>query len=399
MTAIDWPARARDLAPRFAGRAATHDREGSFPFENFVELREAGFFALTVPRELGGEGVSLGTFVRVQEELARGDGSTAMALNMHLVRIGSERDVPTYPARWFAELCRGALEDGWLCNTAATEEGLGSPAGGGLPDTTATPLDGGWRLDGRKTFTTLAPVLHYFIVMARVPPEEEGPARVADFVVYRDDSGFRIDETWDALGMRATGSHDIVLEDCRVPGDRLLHVRPRTAGEGNSTPWFALGVTATSIGVARAARDYAVAFARQRTPNSNRTISEYPGVRSRVARMDLLLHRARVLVGDAALAWDLRAGWAPETMAPLDRAAAAKVEGLNASIEVVELAMRVVGGVSMQRSRPLERYFRDVRAPLHNPPLEDRALEQLARAALHAGHPASFPEARSPSQS
>ncbi|MGE5596009.1 MAG: acyl-CoA dehydrogenase family protein, partial [Hyphomicrobiales bacterium] len=122
MAETDWLARARELAARFAERAARHDREGSFPFENFEELREAGFLGLTVPERFGGAEVSLSTFLRVQETLAAGDGSTALALNMHLIRFGPERESPTYPPEWFERFCRGAVEHGWLANTAATEE-------------------------------------------------------------------------------------------------------------------------------------------------------------------------------------------------------------------------------------------------------------------------------------
>ncbi|HET7738927.1 MAG TPA: acyl-CoA dehydrogenase family protein, partial [Tepidiformaceae bacterium] len=122
MNEVDWVAEARALAPRFARGAERHDREGSFPFENFEALRAAGFYGLTAPRRFGGAEATVETFVRVMEELAAGDGSTALAFNMHLVRIGTERDAPTYPEHWYAELCRGAREDGWLCNTAATEE-------------------------------------------------------------------------------------------------------------------------------------------------------------------------------------------------------------------------------------------------------------------------------------
>ncbi|MEX0781712.1 MAG: acyl-CoA dehydrogenase family protein [Dehalococcoidia bacterium] len=382
MTPIDWPARARDLAPRFAERAERHDRDGTFPFENFADLREAGFLALTVPAALGGHEASLTTFLHVQEEIARGDGSTALALNMHLIRFGQEREAPTYPRHWFEEMCRGAVEEGALCNTAATEEGLGSPAGGGIPETTAVEVEGGWLLNGRKTFTTMAPALRYFIVLASVPqPEGQSPV-LANFMVLNDDPGIRIDETWDSLGMRSTASHDLVLEDLRLPADRLLNRRTAGASDARGAAgltWFALGVAAVSIGVAQAARDYAVQFARERTPNSNRTIKDYPGVRTRIARIDLLLQRSRALVYDAARAWETK-----ETpgMKPFDRVAVAKVDTLNNCIEAVDLAMRVVGGVSLQKRRPIERYYRDVRAPLHNPPLEDRALEQLARSAL-----------------
>jgi alkylation response protein AidB-like acyl-CoA dehydrogenase len=384
MAEPDWPALARELAARFADRAPQHDREGSFPYENFEELRAAGFLAMTVPKSHGGHEASLSTFLAAQEELAAGDGSTALALNMHLIRFGSEREARSYPARWFDEMCRGAVEEGRLCNTAATEEGLGSPAGGGLPDTVARRVEGGWVLDGRKTFTTMAPVLYYFIVLARVDGADGEPARLANFMVLRDDPGLRVDETWDTMGMRATASHDLVLEGVRLPADRLMN--ERVAGQadargGAGYTWFALGVAATSLGVARAARDYAVAFARERTPAGGRTIKDYPGVRSRIARIDLLLHRSRALIHDAAAAWERREA-SPGSMPPLDRVAVAKVDTLNNCIEAVDLAMRVVGGVSLQKRRPLERYYRDVRAPLHNPPLEDRAYEQLARTAL-----------------
>ncbi|GAB4329988.1 MAG: acyl-CoA dehydrogenase family protein [Dehalococcoidia bacterium] len=380
METNDWLARARDLARRFAARAPQHDREGTFPFENFEELREAGFLTLTVPKSHGGQELSLTDFLRIQETLAAGDGSTALALNMHLVRFGSEREAHAYPLHWFDELCRGARDHGRLCNTIATEEGLGSPAGGGLPDTLATPVDGGWVLEGRKSFATLSPLLWYFITLARIDGPD-GP-EIANFMVLRDDPGLEIVETWDALGMRATGSHDVVFNRLFLPADRLLGKRrpgepDRRGGAGFA--WFALGVAATTIGVAQAARDYAVAFARTRTPNTNRTIKEYPGVRMRIARIDLLLQRSRALLYDAAAAWE---GRLEGGMPPRDRVAVAKVEVLNACIEAAELAMRVVGGVSLHRSRPLERYFRDVRVGLHNPPLEDRALEQLARSAL-----------------
>lgn len=393
-TPIDWIARARGLAPRFAERAAQHDRAGSFPFENFDDLREAGFFALTVPASHGGYEASLTTFLRAQEELAAGDGSTALAFNMHAIRFGSEREFHTYPAEWFDELCRGAVEHGWAANTIATEEGLGSPAGGGLPETTAVPTANGYRLNGHKTFATMSPILHYFIVLAVIPPAagEDKPS-FANFMVYRDDPGFSIDETWDSLGMRSTGSNDVIFDNIELPASRLMTRRvlgSPPAKENPSGTWFALGVASTTVGVARAARDYAVAYARERTPNSNRTIKEYPGIRTRIARIDLLLQRSRALIYDAAAAWESRdtPPLVPGALRPTDRVAVAKVDTLNNCIEAVDLAMRVVGGVSLTKQRPIERYYRDVRAGLHNPPIEDRALEQLAKAALDT--PATF---------
>ena len=387
--ATHWVALARGLASRFSERAAQHDREASFPFENFEDLREAGFLRLTVPKRFGGEEVALSTFLRTQEELARGDGSTALALNMHQIRFGAEREAGSYPAQWFETMCRGAVEHGWLCNTVATEEGLGSPAGGGVPETVAVEQEGGWVINGRKTFTTMAPALEFFILSARIDaPGEEKPV-IGTFMLRPGDEGMSVVETWDSLGMRATGSHDLLLHDVRLSPDRLMGRRtlgqpdPRGAA---SQAWFALGVASTTVGVATAARDYAVDFARTRTPSGNAPIREFPGVRNRIARIDLLLQRSRALIYDGARCWEQvgvsGANDASDGMPASDRIVVAKVEAMNASIEALDLAMRVVGGVGLLKSRPIERYYRDVRAGLHNPPLEDRALEQLARRAL-----------------
>ena len=377
-----WVDTARDLATRFAARAAEHDRAGSFPFENFQELGEHGFYGLTIPARFGGAEAPLHTYLAVLEAIAKGDGSTALSFMMHLKTFGQERESPAYPPEWLETMARGAIQDGHLVNTVATEEGLGSPAGGGLPETTAEQVDGAWVLSGRKTFTTLAPLLHYFIVLARIPTPAGEPPQVGNFMVLRSDPGLRIEETWDSLGMRATGSHDTVFDGVQLTPDRLLNRRSLGKADARGAAgmaWFALGLSAVTIGVASAARDYAVAYARERTPNSNKTIKDYPGVRTRIARIDLLIHRSRALMNDACAAWQARSPGPPPAA---DRVAIAKIDTLNNCIEAVDLAMRVVGGVSLQKSRQIERYYRDVRAALHNPPLEDRALEQLARTAL-----------------
>lgn len=206
--------------------------------------------------------------------------------------------------------------------------------------------------------------------------------------MYPDDPGARVVETWDALGMRATGSHDFVLEGCRLPAERLLTrrglrepdpkagsgdglVRARVGGDGD---WRG----GRRAGVCRRLREGANTEQRAHDRGVRGACGE------RIARIDLLLQRSRAEVaGHAARAWEARdAIPAAGEMGALERIAVAKVDTLNSCIEAVDLAMRVVGGVSLRKSRPMERYYRDVRAPLHNPPLEDRALEWLAKAAL-----------------
>src|SRR5690349_19019072 len=128
---------AGTLAERFAARADAHDRVGSFPFENYADLHEFGYLKLIVPREYGGEGADLFEIVLAQERLARGDGATAMAVDMTLHLIGQQTETRQWPEPIFATICRSIAEEGALINTAASEPDLGSPSRGGLPATRA----------------------------------------------------------------------------------------------------------------------------------------------------------------------------------------------------------------------------------------------------------------------
>ncbi|MBT9283637.1 MAG: acyl-CoA dehydrogenase family protein [Hydrogenibacillus schlegelii] len=164
----DWVARARELARAFAETAGRYDREGAFPHEHFERLKAAGFFRLTVPRDFGGEEASLTLLLQVLEALAWGDGSTALALGWHLGLILHYRASRRWPEERFRELCRAVVEEAALINHFSTEPATGSPSRGGLPETKAVPVPGGFRLYGRKTFGTLSAVARFFVVTATV---------------------------------------------------------------------------------------------------------------------------------------------------------------------------------------------------------------------------------------
>jgi alkylation response protein AidB-like acyl-CoA dehydrogenase len=182
------------LAARFADRAALHDREGSFPHENFADLYETGYLKLTVPREFGGEEVSLHELVLLQERLAYGDGSTALAVGWHLGQVLHLRTTRKWPDRLFDELCRAIVAEGAMINTFASESASGSPSRGGKPETTAVRTDGGWLITGRKTFSTLSPILDRFVVSTYIPEEDSA----ADFLIYKNER-VSIIETWDTI--------------------------------------------------------------------------------------------------------------------------------------------------------------------------------------------------------
>ncbi|MCY9665683.1 acyl-CoA/acyl-ACP dehydrogenase [Paenibacillus alginolyticus] len=365
-----WARKTEELAAHFAGRAAKHDQEGSFPFENFADLREAGYLKLTVPQEFGGNGLSLYALVMLQERLAYGDGSTALAVGWHVGQILHLRTTRKWPEAIFADLCRSVVSDGTMINTFASEAASGSPSRGGKPETTAVPTDGGWRITGRKTFSTLSPILDRFVVSAYIPDED----CTDDFLIHRTDRVTLV-ETWDTLGMRATGSHDVVLDGVFVDKDMRLSGKGMDDGGG----WL-LHIPACYMGIAMAARDYALEFARSYRPNHmNEPIAALPSVQHSIGEMEIELRTARSLLYAAADRWDREKEDRPALKPELGLA---KYVATNNAIKIVDLAMRIVGAASLSRNRPLERYYRDVRAGLHNPPMDSTVLQTLAKTAL-----------------
>ena len=367
--------------PALAANAEAHDRDASFPFASFALLREIDWLSAPVPREYGGGECSLADLVAAQTALAKVDMALAFACGMHLMSVGSERANRNWTEQLRERIFRSVVEDGALCNQVATEPEMGSPQGGGRPRTALTPDGPGrWRINGRKSFTTLAPDLTWFLTYCAL---EDGSGKLARVAVHRDTPGLRIEETWDVVGLRSTGSHDVCFENVPVTEDDVLFRQdPSRAGQSHSDfAWFALLVSAASLGVAEAARDYTVEFARNRRPGgAPGVIGSLPTVRAQVGEIDLRLISARALLHETASAWDALDPGSRPGLGP--RVAATKLHSGDTAVDVVDRCMRLVGGISLHRSQPLERYYRDVRGPLHNPPITPRGLEVIASAAL-----------------
>ncbi len=207
--------------------------------------------------------------------------------------------------------------------------------------------------------------------MTAYVPDENCPG---EFLVERTER-VSIVETWDTLGMRATGSHDVVLDEVFVGEDRRIAGKAEDDGGG----WL-LHIPACYIGIARAARDYALEFARTYRPNTlSEPISSLPTVRHTIGEMEVELRTARALLYEAADRWDRERNRRPSLRPELGLA---KYASVNSAIRIVDLAMRIVGGGSLSRRSPLERYYRDVRAGLHNPPMDNVVLQLLTDSAL-----------------
>ena len=372
------------LAPHIeslAEQAEARDRDAGFPFASFALLREIGWIAAPIPRRYGGGECSLADLVAAQTALARIDMPLAFSCGMHLMSVGSERSNLNWPEQIRDRIFRSVVQEGALCNQVASEPDLGSPQGGGRPQTALTPDGPGrWRINGRKSFTTLAPDLTWFLTYCAL---EDGSGMLARVAVHRDSPGLRIEETWDVVGLRSTGSHDVWYENVAITDDEFLVKQdPAKAGQRHGDfAWFALLVSAASLGVAEAARDYTVEFARNRRPaGAPGVIGNLPTVRAQVGEIDLRLISARALLHETASAWDKSDAESRFKLGP--RVAATKLHAGDTAVDVVDRCMRLVGGISLHRSEPLERFYRDVRGPLHNPPITPRGLEVIASAAL-----------------
>lgn len=366
------------LAVEFADTAGVYDRTGNFPFEHFKALHEAGYLALTVPEEYGGRGATPLEVALAQERLGHGCGATALGVTMHLTVMGVQGETRSWPDEVYARICREVVERGVLINSIHSEPAMGSPSRGALPSTTAVRTPTGWLLNGHKKWASLAPGLTYADVLAAVTDGDEPPRR-GNFLVSMDRPGIEILETWDNLGMRATASHDVIFTDVQLPADALLQVATPRA-PGGSSGWGSFLVPAVYLGIAGAARQAAIDFARERVPSGmTGPIAELQTVQHRMAELELLYWQARTVFYDVAERWvtnpDARPGMAWE-------AAAAKYVVTNNAIRITDLALRMVGSSGLSRAMPLERYFRDARAGLGNPPIDDVALTLIGKHAL-----------------
>ncbi len=375
------------LAKIFAKRAANYDWEGTFPLENFKDLHKAGYLSLTIPKDLGGKGASLLDVTMAQFHLAQGDGSTGLVTSMHLIHLGKlVEGRASYPPL-VEKICRDVVEQGAMLNSAVSEPATGSPSRGGRPTTTARRQpDGSWYIDGRKTFTTGSYALHYFIVGCSIEDEAGEQSHLppltatrGNFLVHYKTPGLRIEDTWDTLGMRGTGSNDLVLEHVHLEPEAYVDESiPPVPDQHKYQGAWTLPVAAVYLGIAQAAREEAIRFAQKRKPNSlQQPISSIPHIQEKVAKMDLALIQARAVLFGLAEQYSQDPKSVHSSLF-----GAAKYIATNQAIEVVDLAMRVVGAASLSLKSPLQRYYRDVRAGLHNPPMDDATIAQLAKSAF-----------------
>jgi alkylation response protein AidB-like acyl-CoA dehydrogenase len=369
--------RANLLACEFAARAAQHDRDGSFPFENFKQLSEAGLLALTVPAALGGLGAGALDAARIINILGKADPSTALVLSMHYIQHLVMARSPRWPGRLARKLARETVEGVALINALRVEPDLGSPSRGGLPVTTARRTETGWRLSGRKIYSTGAPILKWYAVWAKT---DEPDVRVGLFLLPAGLPGTRIVETWDHLGLRASGSHDILFDDVVFPLDHEIDVRKPEdwqAPDFTQATVHAIFIAAIYDGVARAARDWLIAFLKQRVPsNLGAPLAVLPRVQEVVGGIEArLCVNARLI---ESFAGDYDDGCALSAA----ESNILKLTVTNNAVAVVEDGLSLTSNHGLTRANPLERHYRDVLCGRVHTPQDDATRINVGRLAL-----------------
>jgi alkylation response protein AidB-like acyl-CoA dehydrogenase len=376
-TTADAVATARRLAPRFAARAATHDRDGTFPVDDFADLRAAGLFGLLVPDRLGGAGAGFADYAGVAYELARGNGATALVFNMHASVTGAlgavteelaeTLGVPDEALAARDRLLAAAAQGDWYA-VAMSERGVGSRLS--QLSTGYEQVDGGFHIKGAKTFVSGSGYCDGYLVAARSAADQ---SIVSQFLVPAGTEGLQVEPTWDSLGMRATGSHDLHL-DVTVPAGALLGgVEGLALVVAQLMPhWLVASYAAVYVGVAQAAVDAAVEHA------AARGLSTLPSVRARIGRADAAVAAARLAVTEAARRVDAAPG-DPETNRWVWRA---KLLAGTTAADVAASMLEAAGTSASRRGHPLERLYRDARCGSLQPATSDVCADWLGVAAL-----------------
>lgn len=381
------------LTDLFATTAVDHDRSGAFPRANFTALQAQGLIGLVVPVAQGGGGASLATARRVIAAVARGEPATALILTMsYLQHHAISRTDSRWPTTLRDRVLNDAVQHGALINALRVEPALGSPARGGLPATVARRTGNGegeqdgWCINGHKLYTTGIEGLSWLSVWGRT---DEPEPRTGLFLVPRDAPGIRVIASWDHMGLRASGSHEVVFDDVAIPFDHAVDLRapadwaPDAGSQtdidahADQQAWMIVLLGSLYDAVARAARDWLLGFLHARAPGSlGAPLSSLPRVQEIVGEIEALLRTNRVLLDAAAALVD-----SGRTPAPAD-SGLLKYSVTGHAIRAVELALQLTGNHGLARQNPLERHYRDVLCSRIHTPQNDAVLIAAGRRAF-----------------
>ena len=383
---------ARDLGQRlFADRASTYDTEAKFPVENYQDLYKAGLMGICVPSEYGGLGADFKTYALVASELGRYCGATALTWNMHVASTlwtGSLTDDLDMTAdnRALHQQRRGLHYDRILKDAAIYSqpfsEGGAAAAGAIAFGTQATPIEGGWILNGKKIFASLSGHADYYGILCTEIKDGERPSRknTLYLAIPAKASGVRVEGEWNPLGMRGTVSRTLIFEDVFVPETAMLMPHGVYFQAASKWPHMFFTLTPTYMGLCQAAYDFTVKYLRgevEGMPPTKRRM--YPTKQIAVAQMRVMLEQTKSLWFQV-----ISEACANPTKDQIMRAYAAQYTVMENANELAQLAIRTCGGQGMLKTLPLERIYRDSRCgSLMLPWTAEICIDRLGKSCLY----------------
>ena len=374
---------------RFAPRAAQCDRDATFPFENYDDLRAAGLLGVCVPAAYGGKGADYATYALLAAEMGRHCGATTLTFNMHVCStlwsgpLADDLDMtPEQRAQHEANrrVHFARIVDGGALYAQPFSEGSAAAAGKAPFGTTAQKVDGGWLVNGRKIFASLAGAADYYGVLCTEDKPEASVRDTLYIAVPGNAPGFSIVGDWDPLGMRGTVSRTLLMQDLFVPDDAQLMPRGVYYQAAARWPHMFFTLAPTYMGIAQAAYDFTVSYLRGEVPGTPPVKRRmYPTKQIAVAEMHIKLEQTRALFLRALA--DARVDPGKEARLRVYAAQYTVMENAN---DLCRLAIRTCGGQAMLKSLPLERLYRDSRCgALMLPWTAELCLDRLGREALY----------------
>ena len=371
----------RALAQDFADRAHEHDRDATSPVKDYEALRDAGLYGLVVPEEFGGWGAGFVGYCIAAEELAQGAPATAMSFNMHCAVLGIAFKMPL-PEAAKQQIADLVVKEGKLICGSLSEPGhAGLLYGTRTSSTQLRPAGDGYVLNGRKSFFTMVDTADHLCVFAH-PEDSADPAAAVIVLIPADLPGLRIERVWDTLGLRATRSDNLVMEDCAVPAgavfdDLVIPSLPEYLRDTDAI--VNVPYTAVYLGIGVGALRAAIATVKERVPKGySQPLAYLPEIRRRVAVMSARLEAARRLLHYAA--------WLVDTDAPpLDALSAfrkAKYVVGETVADVTRSALEMGGAHATFKGSAIERFFRDGATATIMPPSSDVCLAELGLSEL-----------------
>ena len=378
---------------KFAPRAALHDRQASFPFENYADLRAAGLLGICVPKEYGGMGADFTTYVMVAAETGRHCGATALSWNMHVsscMWAGFIADALDMTAEQRADHERNRslhftniVGHGKVYSQPFSEGGAaaaGKAPWGTLARPDSCNGEGGYVVNGKKIFASLAGAADFYGVLCTLDIPGATQRDSLYLAVPAQSEGVSVVGDWDPLGMRGTVSRTLLLKDVFVPHSARLMPEGLYWQAAARFPHMFATLSPTYMGIAQAAYDFTVAYLRAEVPGMPPVKRRmYPTKQMAVAQMRVMLEQTRALflqnARDAVVDPD------KDTRMRLLGAHYTIMENANA---LAALAVRTCGGQSMLKSLPLERLYRDSRCgSLMLPWTAELCIDRLGRECLY----------------